>query len=230
MPARANLSPKDTQVVCAIALCEAPKSMIADVPSPIDLRQLPDAIAWEQTAMSKRPWRIEFFARFAEEIASAPIRVHHVLELGSGPGFLARHLLEQLPDITCTLLDFSPAMHQLAGTRIGALAHRVRFVERSFKEAESFQGLGTFQAVVTIQAIHELRHKRHAKVLHSRVRESLDAGGLYLVCDHFAGDGGMRNTELYMSVEEQRHALKSAGFRFVEQILTRGGLVLHRAS
>jgi ubiquinone/menaquinone biosynthesis C-methylase UbiE len=201
-----------------------------DVPSPIDLRRLPDAVDWEQTAMSKRPWRTEFFERFAAEIASAPLRVHHVLDVGSGPGFLARYLLEQLPDITCTLFDFSSAMHQLARSRIGSLAHRVQFVERSFKETDPFQNLGTFQAVVTIQAIHELRHKRHATALHSRVREILDADGLYLVCDHFAGDGGMSNMELYMSVEEQRDALKSAGFRIVEPILIAGGLALHRAS
>src|SRR5262245_6906160 len=99
-----------------------------DVPSPIDLRRLPDAVAWEQTAMSRRPSRTEFCARFAAEIAAAPVRVHHVLDIGSGPGFLARHLLEELPHITCTLLDFSPAMHQLAINRIGPLAHRVAFV------------------------------------------------------------------------------------------------------
>src|SRR5262245_66636896 len=98
--------------------------MIDDVPSPIDLRRLPDAMEWERTALSKRPWRTEFFARFASEIASAPIRVDRVLELGSGPGFLAKHLLDALSGISCVLLDFSPAMHELAKARLVGLENR----------------------------------------------------------------------------------------------------------
>lgn len=204
--------------------------MTEDVPSPIDLRQMPDATEWERTAMSKRPWRTEFFDRFAAEIAAAPIRVRRVLDLGSGPGFLAKHLLEELPTITCTLVDFSPAMHQLARTRVAGLGHRVEFIERNFKDHDWTRGLGAFHAVVTIQAVHELRHKRHAIELHSRVREILEPGAVYLVCDHFAGDGGMQNQELYMSIEEQRCSLKSAGFARVEQVFVKGGLALHRAS
>src|SRR5262245_25730252 len=202
--------------------------MIDDIPSPIDLRRLPDAIEWERSALSKRPWRTEFFARFASEIASAPKRVDRVLELGSGPGFLAKHLLEALGDISYVLLDFSPAMHELAATRLASLDNRAWFIERDFKQQNWYEGLGTFDCVVTNQAVHELRHKRHATKLHSQVRGILNNEGYYLVCDHFVGDGGMQNAQLYMTVEEQKEALMAAEFIRVEEIL-KGGLVLHRA-
>jgi len=201
-----------------------------DVPSPIDLRQMPDAAEWEQSAMSKRPWRREFFAQFADQIAAAPKKVHRVLEIGSGPGFLARHLLETLSDISYVLLDFSPAMHELATSRLIGLENRIRFIEKDFKQENWYKSLGRFDCVVTNQAVHELRHKRHATQLHSQVRGILEREGLYLVCDHFVGDGGMTNTQLYMSVEEQKQALLAAGFIRVEEILTKGGLVLHRAT
>jgi len=201
-----------------------------DVPSPIDLRQMPDAAEWEQSAMSKRPWRREFFAQFADQIAAAPKKVHRVLEIGSGPGFLARHLLETLSDISYVLLDFSPAMHELATSRLIGLENRIRFIEKDFKQENWYESLGRFDCVVTNQAVHELRHKRHATQLHSQVRGILEREGLYLVCDHFVGDGGMTNTQLYMSVEEQKQALLAAGFIRVEEILTKGGLVLHRAT
>jgi predicted methyltransferase len=55
-------------------------------------------------------------------------------------------------------------------------------------------------------------------------------GGAYLVCDHFAGKGGMKNDQLYMSVAEQATALASAGFSKIEQVLLKGGLVLHCAT
>ena len=204
--------------------------MLEDVPSPIDLRLTRDAWEWEQSAMSKRPWRVEFFARFASEIAAISPKASRVLELGSGPGFLAEHLLGSFDRLEYVLLDFSAAMHELARARLGELAGNASFIERSFKEENWPSGLGAFQCVVTNQAVHELRHKRHAARLHAQVRSLLVPGGVYLVCDHFAGEGGMQNESLYMSVAEQEQALRTAGFSSVHRVMVKGGLVLHRAA
>lgn len=200
-----------------------------DVPSPIDLRLMGDARDWEASATAKRPWRTEFFAAFSDALAGQVGASARVLELGSGPGFLAAHLLDALPGLNYVALDFSPAMHELAAQRLGAAASRVRFVERSFLEPDWTLGLGPFDAIVTNQAVHELRHKRHARTLHRQARELLAPGASYLVCDHFAGDGGMQNDQLYMSAAEQREALLDAGFAGVEPLMLKGGLVLHRA-
>jgi SAM-dependent methyltransferase len=203
--------------------------MAEDVPSPIDLRIMEDARAWEASASMKRPWRSEFFAAFASAISDTSPAIDRVLELGSGPGFLAAELLSKLPSFEYVALDFSPAMHQLALARLGRLSSRVTFVERSFRGPEWANGLGRFGAVVTNQAVHELRHKRHAIGLHRQVREVLRPNGVYLVCDHFAGRDGMANDQLYMSVDEQRDILHTAGFTTVNLLLQRGGLVLHEA-
>jgi SAM-dependent methyltransferase len=206
------------------------QKMSEDVPSPVDLRLADDAREWEQSAMSKRPWRVEFFERFACEIRSTSPEVKVVLELGSGPGFLAEHLLRSLNNIEYVLLDFSAAMHTLARARLGELARRAIFIERSFKDENWPHGLGTFQCVVIHQAIHELRHKRYAPQLHAHVASILAPGGVYLVCDHFTGEGGMKNEELFMSIAEQELALRSAGFSSVHLVMAKGGLVLHRAA
>lgn len=202
-----------------------------DVPSPIDLCKMDDAREWADSVLLKRPYRHEFFAAFASAISArsenAPIRL---LELGSGQGFLAEHLLAALPSIHYVALDFSAAMHQLAAERLGASAQRVEFVERSFRAPNWVDGLDPFHCVVTNQAVHELRHKRYAADLHRQARALLLTGGSYLVCDHYVGDGGMSNAQLYMTVEEQKSALLAAGFSNVELLLQKGGLVLHRAS
>lgn len=203
--------------------------MPLDVPSPIDLRDIHDAREWEATAMSKRPWRLDFFDAIASSVADSGTPQQRVLELGSGPGFLARRLLERLPDIAYVALDFSPAMHELANARLGALHSRVEFVERSFLDANWVDGLGRFECVVTNQAVHELRHKSRTVALHQQVLQVLQPGGRYLVCDHFVGEGGMSNDQLYMSVDEQRQALVDAGFPSVSALLQKGGLVLHLA-
>lgn len=203
--------------------------MTEDVPSPIDLRQMPDAIAWEASALTKRPCRPQFFAVFSEALSALSKPQARVLELGSGPGFLAEHLLRDHPAISYVALDFSPAMHHLAAQRLGPCTDRVAFVERSFREVGWASGLGQFDCVVTNQAVHELRHRRHALALHRSVRQVLRAGGAYLVCDHFYGPGGQSNDQLYMSVHEQRVCLQQAGFMRVQALLKAGGLVLHAA-
>lgn len=204
--------------------------VISDVPSPIDLRLMSDASEWEATAMEKRPWRTEFFAKFADELANMEPTAARVLELGSGPGFLAGIVLGQVSDLRMTLLDFSDAMHVLARQRLGAMIDRVDFLVRSFKDPEWFQGLDDFDAVITNQAVHELRHKRYAEELHRQVARVLRPGGTYLVCDHFSGPGGMTDDQLYMTVAEQKSAIESAGYAPVLQVLLRGGMVLHRAT
>lgn len=200
-----------------------------DVPSPIDLTSPKDAAEWEETALQKRPCRTEFFERFAEEVAKKPGPVS-ILELGSGPGFLAQHLLACLPGATMHLLDNSNAMHALARDRLGELASRARFILESFKEPDWPDRVGTFDFVVTNQAVHELRHKRHAEGLHRQVRSILKPGGAYLMGDHYCGPGGMANDQLYMTIDEQQAALRASGFAQVTELLRKGGLVLNHAA
>jgi len=180
--------------------------------------------------LEKRPVRPQAFAAFSSALATLDRPAARILELGSGPGFLVERFLTDFPACTYVALDFSPAMHELAAKRLGARAARVRFVERSFREAGWSSGLGAFDAVVTNQAVHELRHKRHALALHRAVRPLLSPGGVYLVCDHFHGDGGMSDDQLYMSVAEQRARLLEAGFPSVNLLWQAGGLVLHAAA
>ena len=68
-----------------------------DIPSPINLRSEPEAREWTRTAMLKRPWRAEFFARIAAELGRLNVTPLAILELGSGPGFLGEHILTALP-------------------------------------------------------------------------------------------------------------------------------------
>jgi len=201
-----------------------------DIPSPIDLRTMPDASAWADSAMQKRPVRQEFFDVFVNELRLLDQKDLSILELGSGPGFLAHHILQAIAETKYTMVDFSPAMHELAKQRLGTLTQHAHFILADFKTENWALDLGTFDTVVTMQAIHELRHKRHAAKLHSSVHGLLNKGGIYLVCDHFVGSGGMTNTELYMTVEEQHIALEKAGFKNIQCVLEKDGLILYRAN
>lgn len=202
-------------------------TMDDDVPSPIDFLRIDHAREWEGNAMA-RPFRMDFFTAISAELERTVPADASILELGSGPGFLAQHLLTQLPRVTLHLLDYSAAMHTLAQARLANFSGRVTYVERSFREEGWGDGLGSFDAVVSVQAIHELRHKRYAAALHRAVKGLLAPGGEYLVCDHYFGDDAMRDNRLYMSIAEQQACLEDAGFE-VTTLLVKGGRTLLRA-
>lgn len=199
----------------------------AEIPDNVDFQNPAEARAWTEKA-AQRPWREEFFRLFAKELASTAAEELSVLELGSGPGFLAQRILEVLPHVHYTALDFSPTMHALAHARLGGLSGGVRFVEANFKLPDWNIGLPTFDAVISMQSVHEVRHKSRVPALYATVRKLLHKGGLLLVCDHFAGEGGKPDTELYMTVEEQGQVLRQAGFSPVTLLLQKHGLALWR--
>ena len=200
-----------------------------DIPSPIDLRSMVDARDWADSAMPKRPWRREFFHRIAEELGCLDGSPCTVLELGSGPGFLAQRILEALSSVNYIALDFSASMHNLAKERLGDRSRGVQFVEADFRFSNWIAGLSKCQAILTMQALHELRHKRYAGLLYENVRELLHRDGVFLMCDHFVGDGRMTNTGLYMTTEEHVLKLEAAGFVRVELLLRKGGMILYKA-
>jgi SAM-dependent methyltransferase len=204
--------------------------MDEDVPISVDYRISEHAQKWSASALGGRPWRAEMFTVFADVLGrECAGRKCRVLELGSGPGFLAKQLLSTI-DLDYVALDFSAPMHDLARLHLGELSNRVQFVERSLRESAWPEGLGKYDYIITNQAVHELRHKRHAPVLHAQARELLLPGGGYLVSDHWLGEGGMKNAKMYMTAEEQREMLLLAGFAVVEQVAVKGDLVLHRAN
>lgn len=177
----------------------------ADVPSTIDLRLPADAHAWTREAEVKRPHREQLRALFAANLGGAT----RVLELGSGPGFLAEHLLRMCPITSYTLFDFSRPMLELSREKIGAHP-AATFVLGDFKQPNWADHLAPpYDAVVAMQSIHEIRHKRHVPTLYREVHALLGPGGRFLVCDHVPPPNA---NALHSSAAEQLAAMRSVGF------------------
>lgn len=132
-----------------------------DVASPIDLGNYEDAVEWQDTANVKRPWRKDFFDYYANLIRTHTSDQDHILELGAGPGFLAQHLLSQLPNIQYTAFDFSETMHQLAQQKLTSSERaRANYFIGNFKEPEWQNAVNQkYDFIIIHQALHELRHK-----------------------------------------------------------------------
>ena len=183
-----------------------------DVPSPIDLRDPGVAAAWAAEADAKRPWRSELRQAIATLVRDTAPPPRHVLELGCGPGLLAEAVLAACPIARYVALDFSPPMLAMAGRRVGG-DPGVQLVQADFTQpAWTAAVAAPFDAVIAMQAVHEIRHKRHVPRLYGEVFGLLRPGGLLAVCDHAPFDVSARWTALYATVDEQHAALAAAGF------------------
>jgi len=197
-----------------------------DVPSTEHLETAEGARAWAASAEQRRPARAQFRALIAERLAAlAP--GSRVLELGSGPGLLAEHILGRCPQIgSYTLFDFSASMLEMSRARVERFA-AARFVLGDFRSPDwTRQARGPHDAVVSMQAVHEVRHKRHVPHLYEQVYGMLAPGGLFLVCDRTPDDDSARSTALFMTGQEQVEALTQAGFVDVQLVMAADALAL----
>ena len=103
-----------------------------------------------------------------------------------------------------------------------------QFVDANFKAPDWTDALDPpYAAVIAMQAVHEIRHKRHVPGLYRQIRQVLSPGGMVAVCDGTPGESPeLRRRSLYLTLEEQIHALAAAGF--VNTVLDRaiGNMVL----
>ena len=185
--------------------------------------------AWAEGINERRPARLVVFAKMADDLATQPSPVSRVLELGAGPGMLAEHLLQQVAAIEqYTLFDFSEPMHQLAQQRLAAYESRTVHVVGSFLDEGWATALSPpFDAVVSMQAVHELRDATLVPALYRDVRRLLASGGVLMVGDMINRDGDHQDHR--MTPDEHLHALASVGFARVEVLAVYDDLALIRA-
>jgi SAM-dependent methyltransferase len=203
--------------------------ILPEIPSPIDFDDPAQARAWVNSTVEKRPWRPRFFAAFATALSAHFHRPIRVAELGSGPGHLAKAILDSCDVSSYAAIDFSAAMHDLAREHLGENAGHVHFVRRDFRQTGWAEGLGPFDAVVTMQSAHEVRHKSRQPALLKDIHAAIENGGLLLFCDHYSEAGSTKDAGLFLTHEEQPTLLEGAGFQGVEQLLDEGGMALYRA-
>src|SRR5262245_9170668 len=198
-----------------------------DVPYGDDWGSAAVVAGWASAADQKRPWRSQIRDHIAAIVATLSPGAR-VLELGSGPGFLAHRVLDRCPPLeSYTLLDFSEHMLGLSRERLAAFP-AARFELASFKSEDWTRHVdGPFDAVLAMQSVHELRHKRHARRLYEQVHQILCVPGLFAICDHIPFDDSPTSTALYMTEVEQQQTLAAARFANVRIERSINGLVLY---
>jgi SAM-dependent methyltransferase len=197
-----------------------------DVPYSEDLQSASGARTWADAADAKRPHRLLIRAAIVDRLRALPPGAH-VLELGSGPGLLAEDVLEACTQLTnYTLFDFSEPMLDMSRARLRRFS-TTSFVLGDFRSNDWMRRAGgPYEAVVSTQAVHEVRHKRHVAQLYQQIYSLLTAGGAFLVADRTPEDDSARSRALFMTEGEQLQALATAGFIDVRAIIAGDALAL----
>ena len=204
---------------------------VKEVPSDHDFFDPAYVKQWTDSIIRYRPEREQVFRAFAAEAARIEKPALSVFELGCGPGFLAEALLENCQIERYTLIDFSPQMLELSRNRLAKFKDKTVFIQRNFKEENWTDAVPAgFDLVVSLQAVHELRHASRIPKLYAQLYSLLVPGGTILICDHVnsSSPSGHRAAH-FMTVEEHLSTFKEVGFIKAREICPAADLSLMAA-
>jgi SAM-dependent methyltransferase len=103
------------------------------------------------------PPRVALFELIREHISTAGVPNPHVLELGLGPGYMARHILQRNPTISYEGLDFSDVFFEVAKKTIGEYMKRVTLTKADLMDPGWTRSLSRQPgAIISTWALHDL--------------------------------------------------------------------------
>jgi SAM-dependent methyltransferase len=134
--------------------------------------------------------RLELFDMILSQISQPGLPNGHVVELGIGPGYMARHILERNPVISYEGLDFSEVFFEIAKETLGDLAHRVTLTKADLMDQNWPKNLSsTPGAIVSTWALHDLGSRQAVADVYARCHETLPEGGVLVNGDFIKPDG-----------------------------------------
>jgi SAM-dependent methyltransferase len=181
---------------------------------------------WADTA-NDAPHRAAIFEAFMRELSFRfGDEEVSIFELGSGPGFLAEQICTHMNVSRYSAIDISPHMHALARPRLKLWTERIAFIETDYRTNGWERTLpGTYDAVVSLQAVHELRHADKIPTLYRSTLRPLRAGGAFLIADVVNAPGHDSRAHL-LTTEQHIETLTTCGFAHARCVLDLGSLAL----
>jgi SAM-dependent methyltransferase len=161
------------------------------------------------------PERTRLFDTIAAELRVVMPSGGVVVELGIGPGYLAAHLLERLPNIRYVGLDFSKPMLVLARERLAVFEGRVDYLQADLvTQAWWTMVPQAADGMVSTWALHDLGDPEHTRSVYAASRRVLKTGGVLLNGDFVKPDGSRHDYEPgRFEVATHLRMLEEAGYR-----------------
>ncbi len=191
-----------------------------------DVRTDAEARSWEARLNRERPQRKEVAAWIASKINANSAASPRVVELACGAGFLAEFLKRHLPDVRYCGFDLSPDLLEFAQRRLREVPDerressdlhfiRANLVSDNWTAQLAEMGWsGKVDAVVSIQALHDLGDLAQQKEVLTKARGLLRKGGLLAYGDLLL-DAENPHSSRYSRAEHEE-MLRQCGFSIPE--------------
>ncbi|MEE4235282.1 MAG: class I SAM-dependent methyltransferase [Anderseniella sp.] len=168
---------------------------------------------WANRFVPTQP-RLQLFDLILGQIEQLCKPDAHVLELGTGPGYMARHILECNKLVSYEALDFSDAFIDVARKTIGDLSSRVVFTNADLMAQDWPDRLSRKpDAIISTWALHDLGAQEPIANVYARCHEILPVGGLLANGDFIKPDGTSWDYEPgRFEIGRHLELLRAAGF------------------
>ena len=157
---------------------------------------------WAEGQDKREVEREEIFRLITRTLSEDPHAPLKILDLGAGYGALSQFLLTHFPNASAVCQDGSEEMAKLGRQRMEHLTGRFDYVLCDFSKPGWRQKIeGSFDAVVSAIAIHNVRSREIIKSIYAETFLLVKTGGCFLNFDRMTP-----------SKEDQLTWLREAGF------------------
>ncbi len=159
--------------------------------------------------------RLQLFDMILDQIHQPGVPNSHVVELGIGPGYMARHILQRDATISYEGLDFSEVFFDIARETVGDMLPRVTLTKADLMDQGWPSRLSKQPgAIISTWALHDLGGQQAVADVYARCYETLPTGGVLVNGDFIKPDGTSFDYEPgRFEVGRHLELLGKAGFR-----------------
>ncbi len=171
------------------------------------------ALGWAER-FEPTPERLRLFELITSQLKEAIPNDGCIVELGIGPGYLAKYLLERMPRASYCGIDFSLPMLEIAQERLQRFSSRVSYMQADLvEEAWEKKVSEPAHAIVSTWALHDLGSPKNINTVYKRSYGALVKSGILINGDFIKPTGTLHEFEggrFY--VAKHLELLANAGF------------------
>lgn len=165
--------------------------------------------------------RLQLFNVILSELKSHIPANSSIVELGIGPGYLAHHLLNAMPEIQYYGIDFSSPMLDIARHRLEPHSTRINYVQADLVKDNWWAEISTpVNAIVSTWALHDLGSQENVAWVYKNCAQVLPAGGILFNGDFIKPDKAIHEYEPgRFEIAKHIEFLLKVGFKTAECLL-----------
>lgn len=205
---------------------EIPLTNVGDPhPEEHDWQSRPYVERWIASATARQSTRRPELRRLVSLLPCSRDEPIRILDVGGGHGEVTEQVLEEWPNATVVLQDFSGPMLAIAGERFANDDHRVEFSQSDLTTGGWSATLnGPFDAAVSAIAIHNVGDPKIIRAIYAEVFSVLKPGGAFFNLDYLYM-AGPATADLYQRMTGRSMSARTMG---VGQSLAERASLLHQ--